>query len=413
MTPAIIVLSQYVTAERAKELNDNYAGFVEYVDRDDAKEQIKKDLNVDELSAEELYFMYMNYMGDEEKRGELFTAHLDKLDEDEFEKIKNAFALAQQNESPMWQDVISFDNAWLEEQGMYNSKRAQLNEVKMKEVVREAVNELLKNEKMETSAVWTAAIHYNTNNIHVHIATVEPHPTREKKWFRDKKTGKWSEQYKAKRKQKSLDKMKSKVANMIVDRTEQRNRIDGIIRGTIERKREGHLDLSSYRKTKILFLKALEKLPEDRRQWQYGYQTINEARPYIDEIVDIYLNSFHKTEIKELDSLLDEEVQVMKELYGEGSRHEKYKQTKLDDLRKRMGNAVLAEMKAYAKKEASQSYQKKPFNNRFIYENRWQSRSGLDNAIRNLTYRMRKSYHDYQKDKNLEEFDRMLDGYER
>lgn len=412
MTPAIIVLSQYVTAERAKELNDNYAGFVEYVDRDDAKEQIKKDLNVDELSAEELYFMYMNYMGDEEKRGELFTAHLDKLDEDEFEKIKNAFALAQQNESPMWQDVISFDNAWLEEQGMYNSKRAQLNEVKMKEVVREAVNELLKNEKMETSAVWTAAIHYNTNNIHVHIATVEPHPTREKKWFRDKKTGKWSEQYKAKRKQKSLDKMKSKVANMIVDRTEQRNRIDGIIRGTIERKREGHLDLSSYRKTKILFLKALEKLPEDRRQWQYGYQTINEARPYIDEIVDIYLNSFHKTEIKELDSLLDEEVQVMKELYGEGSRHEKYKQTKLDDLRKRMGNAVLAEMRAYDKRETMLQYQKKS-PQRFFYEKRWQSRSGLDNAIRNLNFRMRKSYHDYQKDKNLEEFDRMLDGYER
>lgn len=415
MIPAIVVVSQYVTAEKVKELKNSYDEFVDYIDREEAKSKrgLNKEFNVEKLTAEQLLYMYLDYMNDSEKQGELFTANFDFLNEDEHRKLKEAFALAQKNESPMWQDVISFDNAWLEKQGLYDCKTGQLDEVKMKNIVREAMKELLKNEKMEDSAVWTAAIHYNTDNIHVHIATVEPFPTREKKWFRDKETGEWSLQYKAKRKQSSIDKMKSKVANMIVDRSEFRNRIDELIRGTVKEKKSLNLDLSSYRKTKKLFLIALEKLPNDRRQWFYGYHTINDARPYIDEIVDIYLNTFHKKEMKELDNLLDEEVQVMKELYGEGSRYEKYKETKLNDLRKRMGNAVLAEMRAYVKKELAIQYQNKSNNYRFIYEGRWQSRIRLDRAIRNLNYHMRKTYYDYQKERNLEEFDRMLETHER
>ncbi|MEF2293766.1 relaxase MobL [Virgibacillus dokdonensis] len=39
----------------------------------------------------------------------------------------------------MWQDVLSFDNAFLEEQGLYNSKTKQLDERRMKNIVRGAV----------------------------------------------------------------------------------------------------------------------------------------------------------------------------------------------------------------------------------------------------------------------------------
>lgn len=362
--PAIVVVSQYVTAKKANSLELNFHDFVEYVNRDSSKIQkrIKDSLNTSELYIQKDFYKYMDYMNDSKKQGELFTANKDYLDKEELSKLKEAFALAQKNESPMWQDVISFDNAWLEKQGLYDSKTGKLDEVRIKNIVREAVKELLKNEKMEDNAVWTAAIHYNTDNIHVHIATVEPYPTREKKWFRDKETGEWSLQYKAKRKQSSIDKMKSKVANMIIDRSKERSRIDELIRGTVKEKKKVNIDLSSYRKTKKIFLMALEKLPNDRRQWFYGYHSIKETRPYIDEIVDIYLNTFHKKEMNELNTLLEEEEQVLKELYGEGSRFKNYKENKLKDFRKRMANAVLAEMRAYAKKWNSNIRRKRNHN---------------------------------------------------
>ncbi|ODV56322.1 hypothetical protein BG258_10620 [Lysinibacillus fusiformis] len=88
------------------------------------------------------------------------------------------------------------------------------------------------------SAVWSAAIHYNTDNLYVHIATVEPIPTRVKKWTMNLETGKWEEQVRAKRKQGSLDKMKSKVANLIMDRTKERNLVTDLIRGSVNLKKE-------------------------------------------------------------------------------------------------------------------------------------------------------------------------------
>lgn len=279
-------------------------------------------------------------------------------------------------------------------------------------MVREAIKEMLKAENMEDTAVWSAAIHYNTDNIHVHVATVEPFPTREKKRIFDKETNEWTEQYRAKRKQGTLDKMKSRVANTILDRTKERNRINDLIRGSVSTKKS--VDLATYRKTKRLFQKAIKKLPEDRKKWQYGYQAINDARPYIDEIVEVYLNTYHKKEMRELHKLLDDEVKVMKELYGEGSQYQKYKETKLNDLQKRLGNAVLVEIRAYDKRvrqmEAQTFYAK---NHRSYTQYKWRRSQSLDSAIRNLQFRLRKSFHDYQKDRNVEEFDRMLDGYER
>ncbi|WP_331805927.1 relaxase MobL [Virgibacillus dokdonensis] len=53
--------------------------------------------------------------------------------------MKQQFQLGQKKGSPMWQDVLSFDNAFLEEQGLYNSKTKQLDERRMKNIVRGAV----------------------------------------------------------------------------------------------------------------------------------------------------------------------------------------------------------------------------------------------------------------------------------
>ncbi|GLY11964.1 MobP2 family relaxase [Pseudobacillus badius] len=406
-SPGVVLKSKFVMPSASE-----YNNYVEYMDRDDVKREVQVNRHSQAVNDFQVYHSYINYMGDEEKQGSLFTSDIDELNSKQKRELKKIFHLAQQNGSPLWQDVISFDNQWLQKQALYDSKTGALDEEKIRNVVREAIKEMLKAENMEDTAVWSAAIHYNTDNIHVHVATVEPFPTREKKRIFDKETNEWTEQYRAKRKQGTLDKMKSRVANTILDRTKERNRINDLIRGSVSTKKS--VDLATYRKTKRLFQKAIKKLPEDRKKWQYGYQAINDARPYIDEIVEVYLNTYHKKEMRELHKLLDDEVKVMKELYGEGSQYQKYKETKLNDLQKRLGNAVLVEIRAYDKRvrqmEAQTFYAK---NHRSYTQYKWRRSQSLDSAIRNLQFRLRKSFHDYQKDRNVEEFDRMLDGYER
>src|SRR5690625_6821575 len=111
--------------------------------------------------------------------------------------------------------------------------------------------------------------------------------------------------------------MQSKVANCILNRANERNKIDELLRGTVRYKKDNHISLASFRKTNQLFTEARHRLPEDRKQWRYGYESINEARPYIDEITNIYLEQFHAEEMEELVTSLDEEVNVMKEMRSE------------------------------------------------------------------------------------------------
>ncbi|AMA71946.1 relaxase MobL [Aneurinibacillus thermoaerophilus] len=109
-----------------------------------------------ENKKEGVYFRYMDYMGDEEKNGQLFDEFNDYISTDRKKEIAKLYSEAEQKGSPMWQDVVSFDNDWLEEQGLYDSKTHWLNEVKMKDVVRKAMAAMIEKEEMR-SPVWTAS----------------------------------------------------------------------------------------------------------------------------------------------------------------------------------------------------------------------------------------------------------------
>lgn len=412
MSPAVVLRSKFVTPQ-SRTFND----YINYMDREDAKQHVKIGASTDKEKDFDVFYNFTDYMDDDEKQGELFTSTRDKLDDKEKQKIKEQFRVAQQNESPMWQDVISFDNEWLAKQGLYNPAYNSVDEIKMRSIVRETMYAMLQAEGMQQSSIWTASLHYNTDNIHVHVATVEPYPTRERIKIIDKDSNTWHEEYRAKRKPKTLDKMKSRVANIILDRTNERDKIDELLRGTIRYKKDNNIFLSSFRKTNKLFTEAMNRLPDDRKQWRYGYQTINEARPYIDEITEIYLEQFHPEELNELKAKLDEEVDVMKEMYGGGSDYQKYKDTKLDDLKKRMGNAILTEMRAIDKEERALVFKQKVAMKQLHVldkENQQYKREGKYilhvSAIR-LKQAMRKTFHDYKRERDMDEFDRMMDGY--
>lgn len=408
-SPAVVLKSKFILPT-----SKEYTEYVNYIDRDDAKVNVNIDRDSSNATDFSLFHSFMDYMDDEEKHGELFTDTKDTLSDNEKGNLKKVFQEGQENGSPMWQDVISFDNVWLEEQGLYNSKTHTINEKEVRNIVRETMNTMMKNEQMR-NAVWTASVHYNTDNIHIHVATIEPNPTREKKSYYSQEENRFVLQYRAKRKQGTLDKMKSRVVNLIVDRSQEYNRIDELIRGTVHFKKEKGINFSTDKRTADLFEKALSLLPKDKSQWQYGYHSINPARPYIDEIVDVYLDTYHKDDMEELNEKLDEQVNISKELYGENSRHEQYKQTKLDDLKKRMGNAVLTEMRNHVRNQR-EIYRKQTTLNipqkKHRYQ-QWKKNSGVHFALLRLNYTLRKSHHEYEKDRNIQEFDQMMDGYER
>lgn len=431
ITPAIIIKSQFTYPNRKQ----TYKGYLEYINRKNARKREKESFK----SKKDLYVKYIDYVGDGKKNGQLFNEYNDFISLEQKRDIIKQFNLAEELGSPLWKDVISFDNKWLEEQGLYDPKTHWLNESKMKNVVREAMNILIENEKMRVP-VWIASFHYNTDNIHVHIATVELDPSHLPKVKAiDPKTnrpyfdenGNFVFQYRGKRKPSTLKRMKSTVANKIIDRTPTYKRIDALIRDNARKIKV--VDLSKNNEFRELLELAIENMPLDFKQWRYGYKAIDNARPYIDKISELYMEKYQKDKMEELIQKLDEQVELSQRLYGSEGNHENYKENKLIELKRRLGNAVIEQMKTYYKKKY-ESFNEYEGENRFVFNSR---RNNVKNSsIQNEKYQydlkpltkasiefnkvifllkkaMSKTFKDFQIERNISEFDRMMEGLEK
>jgi len=325
--PGVVLKTKFVTSDKKA-----FQDYVDYVDRDDAKKE--------QEAHEKLFTLYQDYMDNPDKTSSLFTQQSNQLNDEEKKQLKKLFEKAQKNNSIMWQDVITFHNPWLQENGLYDAHTHTVDEKKLMDITRQSMKEMLKRERLNESAIWSAAIHYNTGNIHIHIATVEPQPTRER----------------GKRKPKTLDAMKSTVVNQILNRGEQQQKINELIRNDMVGKKKQDSSLRwKNRDIQPLFLQIYNHLPEDKRQWQYSYRTLKPMKPFIDVLSQKYIEKYHRNEYQQLLGKLDKEVEELKKAYGEGKvdekRYKNYKQTKIDDLYKRMGNAFLKEMKDYDKQQ--------------------------------------------------------------
>lgn len=314
--------------------SEKLSSYIDYIDRDEAVRNYKL----------EEYSLFNDYMGNPKKSGNLFTSDKDYLNEDERKELKRCFSIAQENGSLMWQDVFSFDNEWLEKQGIYDRRTGALDEKRIMEAVRNAMAEMISREKFD-SLVWSASMHFNTDNIHVHVASVELNPTRYvfDDGFMNYKT---------------LYKMKSKFANTIIDRTKEHKEINNIIRDNII---NGKKEISFHKdiEMKRLVTEIIKKLPEDKRQWQYGYNSLYEVKPLLDELTTYYIDNYKKDDFTKLNEVLDREEEYLKEVYGVGEKHfyKNYKKNKIDELYYRMGNALLREIKnEVVKKEEGKDF---------------------------------------------------------
>lgn len=305
-----------------KSSSEKFSSYINYIDREEAVRNYKLDE----------YSLFNDYMGNPKKCGNLFTSDRDFLSEDESKKLKRCFSIAQENGSFMWQDVFSFDNEWLEKYGMYDRRTGALDEKRLMEAVRNSMTEMIERENFD-SLIWSASMHFNTDNIHIHIASVELNPTRytNEDGFM---------QY------KNLYRMKSKFANTLIDRSKEQKKINDIMRNNIINGKK-EISFNKDIEMKRLVTEIIKKLPEDKRQWQYGYNSLNEVKPLLDELTSYYIKNYKKDDFEELINSLDAEEEYLKEVYGEGEKYfyKNYKKNKIDELYYRMGNSLLREIK--------------------------------------------------------------------
>lgn len=327
----VVLVSKFCTTGGAA-----FKNYINYIDRDEAVRN-DNDFRFD---------LYNEYMGNPDKTSGLFTDNKDRLTNDEKNQLKEIFKLAEKNGSIMWQHVISFDNRWLIQQGLVNEVTGAVNEGKLQEVTRLGMQQLQKAEKLE-NAVWSAAIHFNTDNIHIHIAMVEPIPMRERK----------GNEIRGKIKRSSLEKAKSKVVNTIIQQQPENNIINNIIRNNIVESKK-YNPLVHDKEFTALFMQVHSSLPSDRRLWNYRSNAIKNIIPMVDKMSEIYINKYHSKDLRELKELLDSQENKYRTAYGLGSRESTgYTNNKMKDLYYRLGNTILKQIKEFDKDEKKRIYQ--------------------------------------------------------
>lgn len=324
--PAIVHKVRWVSCGSKK-----FKSYIDYIDRDEAT----RNYNFDDFS------LYNDYMGNPEKSGSIFTEKNDYMTKKEIKELKKNFELAQKNKSMMWQDVFSFNNDWLIENGYFNPKTKVLDEAKIRNAIRKSMSELIKDGN-ENELIWSASIHYNTKHIHVHVASVELKPNKEnlKKDFRER----------GKRKMKVIKTMKSKFINDLRNRDEFYQELDVLVRDNMVGSKKEY----SFMKDRILrekMLDMLRHLPKDKREW--NYERIKEAKPYVDSLSKYYVENFCRDDFQRFKKMIIEDKKEQLKIYGTPKDLSKLREPhyKEADLYRRMGNTIIKELKDFIKGE--------------------------------------------------------------
>lgn len=330
---AVVVRNNFVTPESV----DNYAGNIGYQNKKSGRRE-------EVLKQYEKFEEYVDsYMANPEKSTGLFTKEKNNLTTEEVQKYKDIFEMAQGNGSLLWRPIISFDNAFLEEHGLYRSKDLWVDESKMKEYIRTGVNQMLHNENLD-HAVWIGSFHYNTDNLHAHIAVVEPDPIRPKKLY--ERDGRVSEEFVGRFKLSSMKKCRSYLTNEIMGDKSVNIRVNDLIRKSIVGKKKETLLHKEVRFRKK-FLTIYDQLPQQKNRWNYNDSLMRNVRPLIDDLSRQFLIEFQNIEFLELKDLIWQQNERYQELYGRNHKKSNYFMNKTADLYSRLGNAILKEMKAY------------------------------------------------------------------
>ena len=324
-----------------------YASYINYMDRDEA-------VHGGEIHPD--YSAYSeNYMGNPEKTTGLFSMDYDRLSEDTAQIYKQQFLKAQENGSLLWQTVLSFDNQWLEELGIYDLASQTLDESRVRGMTRVFMKTLLDKEQL-TLASWTAAVHYNTNNIHVHVAIVDPVGQRERVL-----DGKYAGEPKGTWGIRSLRAAKSAAVNELLDLDQTMKQLNDLIRQSIVKplREQGREEMVLQDDLEKLLEKLEQEVP-DFPKWKYGFSDMAPYRKDIDAITNRWLQQVHPEHWSTIQETWNTLEKQQERAYGKSSRKQTYRMNQEKDLYKRCGNAILQTLREVEKEKRWREQSKLP-----------------------------------------------------
>lgn len=294
------------------------------------------------------YIDYMNRSYATENQSEeitaVFTQEADYLQKRRLNDLKNKLESAYQNGSLLWQGVISFDNAFLAEQGLYDVATGQVDQKAIKAAMRDMMPTLIQKEGLSDSAFWWGNIHLNTDNVHIHFGLSEVESNRDKIFYRPR--GRM--EYKGNFSQKTINRFKSGVFHGLL---KEETRSNLLRKEQILANLKADLMTSVYQEEKITssaeknFLEqAYNHLPLNKK-WRYGSNARDFAvsKFFLDRYLDSYLKNEGSVAYQEF---LKETREFLKTYEGVYSAE---KNQVYEKLRKVDGQTIrtLAESKGY------------------------------------------------------------------
>ena len=210
-TPGLVAVTKFVRPG-----SKTFASYINYMDRDEAIKGGNVRASYSAYSEE--------YMGNPEKSTGLFSMDYDQLSADTAHIYMEQFQKAQDDGSLLWQTVICLGQRWVDDVGSYGSTTQELDEARIRGMTRIFMKTLLEKEGLHLAS-WTAAVHYNTDNIHVHIAIVDPESEREKV-----KDGKYAGEPKGTWSIRSIRYAKSAAVNELLELDQEMKRLNDLVR---------------------------------------------------------------------------------------------------------------------------------------------------------------------------------------
>lgn len=353
-TAGIILTSAFVMPG-----TDTYHEYLDYMDRSEATRNehfdqfnaFSPDNYMDSIVAvegsnETMFSTYNDYMANPKKTSTLFTNNYDQAPEEVIRYMKEYFEMAQENKSPLWQMVFSFRNEWLVDHHYLDAKTNHLNKEQLYQATRLAIEELEKKEGLKGE--WTGAIHYNTDNIHIHVGYVEKNPTRE--WINythPKDSSKSGWQFKGKFLQKNIRATKRVFVNELMQNKEQLAMLETCLNHQ-KKMAESCREQFSQGIYEEKFLALLDKLPDNQYFWKYGFAEKHHFKQEVDQLITHFLEDDGQELMAKILPKLEKISNEYEEAYGNPRNEPTYFEQKLygkNGLYSRIGNLILQEAK--------------------------------------------------------------------
>lgn len=231
--PAIIYSQDYLSAKNnGKYLK--YERFIDYINNEKKVMQNKKD--------------YIDYIENEEKTSFPSFSAVGTLNDQQVDEIRSRFEKSRKNDNNLYRGVFSFDNDFLISEGLIDEQFNVIDKDKMIVCIQNAMKELNKNSRIDMDKmVWIANFHFNTDNIHCHVAYIDEDEDR------------LSKEQKAEMviNEKGMEKAKSKVINSIIQDKEflkEKSRIRDEMRRNISIDEDSVFELVAKYGKKLLYL---------------------------------------------------------------------------------------------------------------------------------------------------------------